>query len=135
MDEIRLKLPYPPTVNHYYGTAGKHRYLKPQGKKFREDVAYIIKQNNIKTLTDHEIMLTTWVTLPDKRERDLDNLNKAIQDSLSYGKAIESDKYIKYNLIVRKGYNKGNGFIQIELKKFNPDDHVELLNEPDKWKG
>jgi crossover junction endodeoxyribonuclease RusA len=36
---IKLELPYPPSVNHYWGQSGKNKFLGKKGKEFRIAVA------------------------------------------------------------------------------------------------
>jgi crossover junction endodeoxyribonuclease RusA len=91
---IHLTLPYPPTVNHYWGTSGKRRYIKPQGIKFRNDVIGIVLQNNANKKLPDRVMIDIKAYMPDRRKRDLDNINKAIFDALIHSGVILDDEQI-----------------------------------------
>lgn len=111
---IRLTLPYPPTVNHYWGTAGKRRYIKAEGIKFRNDVINIVLQNKAnKRLTDR-VMVEIKAYMPDRRKRDLDNINKAIFDALIHSNVILDDEQIDVLHSERKEVVKG-GKIELSI--------------------
>lgn len=76
---IRLSLPWPPSVNHLYGQRGNHRYMKAEGKAYYAEVAELCKN-----LPKQDGRLAVFIDAypPDNRRRDLDNINKAILDSL-----------------------------------------------------
>ena len=59
--------------------------------------------------------------MPDRRVRDLDNLNKAILDSLTHSNVIEDDKYIDDLRIVRAGYEKNNGRVEIYISEIEEE--------------
>ena len=114
---ISLVLPYPPTINHYYGQARSgRRYIKQRGKEYRE----ITRSKFIEKYPDHKIIegqieLQICVFPPDKRKRDLDNLNKCIWDSLEYADVFKDDSQIWYLEMTRFPMIKG-GKIEIFLK-------------------
>lgn len=119
MTSINLTLPYPPTVNHYWGTAGKRRFMKPKGIKFRNDVVGIVLQNNANKKLSNRIMIDIKAYMPDRRKRDLDNINKAIFDALVHSGVILDDDQIDIIHSERKEVIK-NGKIElvvIELKE------------------
>ena len=91
---IHLTLPYPPTVNHYWGTAGKRRYIKPDGIKFRNAVVAIVLQNKANKKLSERVMVEIKAYMPDRRKRDLDNINKAIFDALIHSGVILDDEQI-----------------------------------------
>ncbi|WP_082259633.1 RusA family crossover junction endodeoxyribonuclease [Gilliamella sp. Nev5-1] len=109
---INLTLPYPPTVNHYWGTAGKRRYIKPQGIKFRNDVIGIVLQNKANKKLAERVMIDIKAYMPDRRKRDLDNINKAIFDALIHSGVIVDDEQIDVLHSERKEVFKGG---KIEL--------------------
>ena len=84
IDEIILYLPFPPTLNDYYGNHGHVKFVKKKGKAFKRAV----RQEVMETLGVFETItepMNCEVTLymPDRRRRDLDNYMKALLDSLS----------------------------------------------------
>ena len=118
---ISLTLPYPPTVNHYWGTSGKRRYIKPKGIQFRNDVIGIVAQNKANKNLSSRLRVNINAYMPDRRKRDLDNINKAIFDALVHSGVMLDDDQIDIIHSERKAVIK-NGKIElviIELKRGN----------------
>ena len=93
MFPIKVTLPYPPTVNHYWKWTGKTWIIGKRGKQFIHDVYYLC----FKYATNYKgkLKATAYVYPPDHRERDLDNLGKALWDSLQKAHVYENDNQIK----------------------------------------
>lgn len=108
MRHIQLLLPWPPSVNHYWGQAGKNRFIGKKGKEFRMAVAEACAEQEI---TGLEGRLAVHVALfpPDKRKRDVDNLLKALLDACEHAGCYESDSQIDELHIVRQEVRKGGG--------------------------
>ena len=62
---ITLTLPFPPSVNHYWGQSGHRKYITKRGQAFRKAVADIVADNGQKL----EGRLSVYVSLfqPPKR--------------------------------------------------------------------
>lgn len=103
---IHLTLPLPPTVNHYYGTHGKRRYIKAAGQAYRQQVADIVSDAGHPTL---EGRLSVFVAVyPANRIRqDLDNRMKALQDALTHAGVWLDDSQIDELHLVRREVQKG----------------------------
>lgn len=108
MKHIQLLLPFPPSVNHYWGQSGKHRFISKRGKDFRVAVAEACVDNNVQAL---EGRLAVHVALfpPDRRARDLDNTLKALLDACEHAGCYESDSQIDELHIIRQEVRKGGG--------------------------
>lgn len=89
---ICVTLPYPPTVNHYWGARGNRRFVKKEGVAFRGDVVRICEG-----VTKQEGDLAVFVDAypPDRRRRDIDNINKAILDALQHAGCYDDDCQIR----------------------------------------
>ena len=83
---IELILPFPPTINDYYGKNGHVSYVKPKGKKFRKECRESIMEQlpwgSWKPL-EERLKVTIYLHMPDRRRRDLDNYKKALFDACS----------------------------------------------------
>jgi crossover junction endodeoxyribonuclease RusA len=103
---ISIELPFPPSVNHYWGQSGKRRYIGKKGKQFREEVITIVEKEKIRTLFGR---LAVHVNLypPDRRKRDVDNCMKSLLDALEHGGCYENDSQIDELHIIRKEVIKG----------------------------
>lgn len=110
-----LRLPYPPTINNYYGydrRTGK-KFIKKEGKEYRLKVIEILRQA-LPHRTPNLEKLSVWIVanVPDRRVRDLDNLNKALLDAISHAKVVWKDDYNIDDLrIVRGPVTKGGSVI------------------------
>jgi crossover junction endodeoxyribonuclease RusA len=83
MNTITIRLPWPPSVNHYYGRSRRGRvFLKPAGRMYRKRVASILGRMGNPRL-DGFVSIHLLAAPPDRRRRDLDNIRKAAWDALS----------------------------------------------------
>ena len=91
---ISIKLPWPPSVNHYYVRTTFGRAISKKGRAYRENVILIMRAAGVPTLKGQ---LSMWVTAfpPDKRKRDLDNILKAMLDAIQHGGGMADDNQIK----------------------------------------
>lgn len=90
-NEFRVFLPYPPTVNHYWGKKGKRWFIKPRGLKFRHDVWSNFLLQNVQKIVDGRIKLSIKAYMPDNRKRDIDNLLKATLDAITHTELVWTD--------------------------------------------
>lgn len=115
-DYLELALPYPPSVNHYWRHTrdGKH-YISAEGKAFRAKVLQICR------LFDPfagAVKIKMEVFYPDKRERDPDNLQKALFDALTASGLIKDDnnKIIKDYRVVGMDEIRKGGMVVVKIK-------------------
>ena len=112
---MRITLPYPPSVNHYWGVSGKRRYIMPRGVAFRETVALELCAAHVEPITG-PVRLDIVAHPPDKRRRDLDNLLKALQDALEHGGAFEDDSQVA-DLRIRRAEPVSGGRVDVEIRE------------------
>lgn len=88
----RLVLPWPPTVNTYWRHVpmrGSVRSLiSRKGRAYRDVVQATVRGTRT---TPGRLAVVLLAHPPDRRRRDLDNLPKAILDSLQHAGVIEDD--------------------------------------------
>lgn len=99
-EEIYLELPYPPSVNNYWGWNSKNSkvFLKNKARTYKEMVYFKVKSEKINSISGL-ICVNLKIIPPDKRIRDIDNGLKAIFDSLQYAGIYKNDNSIKYTNI------------------------------------
>lgn len=116
---ITLLLPYPPTINHYYGVRGKARFIKPEGIAFRAAVEDQVKPKMLPMiLGDVEIVIQ--IIPPDNRKRDIDNVLKGLLDSLTKAKVWKDDSQIVDLRIIKLKPMKGlNGGTMVQIRDLN----------------
>ena len=101
-DDVIATLPWPPSVNHYYRRVGNRTLISREGRRYRRAVCSMLCGGGPrKPPAGGRIALAMDAYPPDRRRRDLDNLLKAMQDSLGHAGVYEDDSQIDL-LIVRR---------------------------------
>ena len=124
---IKLFLPWPPTINSYYMQARPAYRGKPgpkiisrKGQLFRNQViSEVFEQINEKLRLDNRIRLVVVLHPPDRRIRDLDNYMKALLDALTHAELWEDDSLID-QLEVYRGCVVKEGQVRIHLNEAGP---------------
>jgi len=83
MNFYRISLPWPPSNNRYYRHNRGRTHISSEGKKYRDLVAEIIKEEMIDIGVTCPLKVRIECHMPDRRRRDLDNLQKAAFDALT----------------------------------------------------
>lgn len=112
-NQVFIKLAWPPSVNHYWQSHGKIRYIGKSGLAFRAHVKSIV---GVTEPLEGDLSVTIEVMMPDKRKRDLDNLLKAPLDALAHAGVYLDDSQIQDLRIVKMGVVKP-GSLNIHIKK------------------
>ena len=94
-------LPYPPSVNSYWGFKGHRRFLTPKANEFKAQVAHIVSLNKIK-LGNARLKIEMILYPTDKRIRDIDNSIKSCLDALVQASAFADDSQID-ELVLKRG--------------------------------
>lgn len=104
---LNLTLPYPPSVNTYWGFKGSQRFLTKRAKEFKAEVeaAFILSEHP--GMGDDRINLIVFLHAPDKRVRDIDNIAKPLLDALTQAGVFNDDGQVDRLLIVRRETKKG----------------------------
>ena len=90
---IQLDLPYPPSVNHYWRRVGARTLISRGGRAFRQSVCSILAASDIQPCAGAlEVRIDLFP--PDRRRRDVDNIQKALLDALEHGGAYFDDNQI-----------------------------------------
>lgn len=118
---MRLTLPYPPSLNHYYrnGSRQGFRYLTTEAKAFRRAVSICVGNARARKGLTNRLSMLVIAYPPDRRERDLDNLQKGLWDALQYAGVYEKDSQIDDFRIVRGPVKKG-GEVVVEIQPLDP---------------
>ena len=118
--EVLLILPWPPSVNHYWGNrvAGKRviRYITAKGKEFRANVAQVVKKTTEGSGWAADALLYCRIEAypPDNRKRDLDNLLKAPLDALEHARLYNDDNQIQ-DLSIKRLSKKNKGELHVYI--------------------
>ena len=108
MTKIELGLPWAPSINNYYGIirGSNRRYIKKPGREFRDKVVQLYQGG---VTLEGDLKAEIIVYPPDRRRRDLDNLMKAVYDSLTHAGVYADDSQIisqthKWGPVIKPGY-------------------------------
>ncbi len=96
---ITIRLPYPPSVNHYWRRVGGRVLVSKGGRQFRKDVGLILLAAGVRPL-EGDLALALDLHPPDKRRRDADNALKALLDALA-GHAYRDDNQLSKIIVER----------------------------------
>lgn len=99
---IELTLPWPPTVNTYYRNIKGRTIISAKGRDYRTDTIAACLEQHVNEHVKGRIGLELRCYPPDRRTRDLDNLTKALIDSLQHAGLFEDDSQIDKITIIRR---------------------------------
>lgn len=104
---IKLTIPYPPSVNTYWGFHSHRRFLTPKANQFKAKISELVIENKVPKLGDARIELTITLYPPDKRARDIDNVLKCCIDALCQAGVFDDDSQVDVLLVLRGDIVKG----------------------------
>jgi len=108
-------LPFPPSVNHYWRKWNNRMVISKRGREYRRAICGLLASGaGRKPPHTGRIALCMDAFPPDRRRRDLDNLPKALQDSLAHAGVYEDDSQIDV-LVVRRRDKVQGGKIVVRI--------------------
>ena len=113
----RYRLPWPPTVNGYWGT-------RRNGGKFRTRKAKAFRAAALQAIGDidthcEDVAVIAMFSPPDSRTRDVDNYWKGLLDAMTSAGVWLDDSQVKLQV----------GWMADKIKGGGVDVYVEALNE------
>lgn len=112
-----LLLPYPPSVNTYWGFHGHKRFLTDKAKAFKQEVAYRFALSGYKGYGGQLLQLKVVLHPPDNRVRDIDNCIKSLLDAMCQAGMFTDDCQI-HKLTVEKSSVAKGGLCSIHLSPY-----------------
>lgn len=90
---VKLELPYPPSLNAYYRNVRGKTLLSRRGRDYIARVRGVVLECDVDQL-DGRLAIFIDMYPPDRRKRDLDNINKPIWDALEKAGVYDNDSQI-----------------------------------------
>ena len=109
-----LILPYPPTMNTYWRHVGYRTLISREGRTFRRNVCALLGGGRRRPPTSGRIALALDASPPDRRRRDLDNLQKPVLDALEHAGIYADDSQIDL-LVTRRREVVPGGRLEVEV--------------------
>ena len=94
MEVIEITLPWPPSVNTYWRMFKNRMIISKEGREYRVAVQEQILLQRAAHHLIKPLVVEIEAWRPDKRRRDLDNLLKAVLDSLAHSGVYQDDSQI-----------------------------------------
>jgi len=113
-----LTLPWPPSTNHYWRHFRGRTVISQEGRTFRANVCALLDGGGgpRKPPAGGRIALALDAFPPDRRRRDLDNLQKSTLDALQHAGLYEDDSLIDLLLTQRRDVVPG-GRLTVRLNE------------------
>ena len=109
---VMLDLPYPPSINRYYRHVGFRTLISREGRTFRKNVCALLGGGGPrKPPAGGRIALCMDAFPPDRRKRDLDNLQKPALDAMQHAGIYEDDSQIDLLLTRRRNVVAGGRLV------------------------
>lgn len=114
-DLIRLTLPWPPSVNHYWRNWRGRMVISGEGRDYREAAAWSIRAAHANLELIGPLAVEILLHPPDRRRRDIDNPLKAILDAMQAGGVYQDDSQIKdLHLLMLEVAPQGKALVNIK---------------------
>ena len=107
MNTYSIILPWPPSNNRYYRHNRGRTHISAEGQAYRDRVAQIIKDQMLDIGIATPVKIRIECHMPDRRRRDLDNLQKAAFDALTKAGFWQDDHLVDDYRVRRMPITKG----------------------------
>jgi len=117
---MNMTLPYPPSINRYYRRWGNRTLISREGRTFRKNVCALLAGAGgngggpRKPPSGGRIALFMDAFPPDRRVRDIDNLQKPTLDALQHAGIYADDGCIDM-LFTRRRHVVPGGRLDVEV--------------------
>ena len=105
---IELSLPYPPSVNNYWGFSGSRRFLTKTANDFKLIVNLASKRARFGA---DKVGIEVVLHAPDRRRRDIDNVLKPLLDALQAAGVFDDDSQVDQLMVSRGAVIKGGSCV------------------------
>ena len=114
---MELVLPYPPSVNHYWRHFRGRTLISRQGRAYRQQVKTQCQGMGGQPPRDGRLAVAMDAFPPDRRRRDLDNIQKASLDSMQHAGIYEDDSQVDL-LVTRRRLPIPGGQLVVRIHEY-----------------
>ena len=123
MNAVKMILPYPPSVNHYWRKWNNRMVISREGRAYRERVQALLATagagggaggDGDDPPDDGSLALAMDAFPPDRRRRDLDNIQKPLLDALEHAGVYGDDGQIDW-LLTRRQVREPGGKVIVQV--------------------
>ncbi|QKN82086.1 crossover junction endodeoxyribonuclease RusA [Scandinavium goeteborgense] len=107
MNTYNITLPWPPSNNRYYRHNRGRTHISTEGLAYRTAVTQLIKEAMLDIGIKVPVKISIECHMPDRRRRDLDNLQKAAFDALTKAGFWQDDQQVDDYRVKRMPMVKG----------------------------
>jgi len=112
---FQVKLPWPPSVNRYYRHWKNRVLISEAGRAYRCSVAGLC--TDVKEPFKKHLYVKLEAYPPDNRRRDIDNIMKAVWDSLQHAGVYLDDSQITHMEAFKFAPVPNGGFVVVTIKE------------------
>lgn len=113
VSDLSIRLPWPPSANNLYAIVGRRKILSKRGRDYHAAAAALCR--NLGHM-EGRLALEIDVYPPDKRQRDIANIEKAVVDSLVACGLFRDDSDIDRLTLQRKSV-MANGMVVVRVSQ------------------
>lgn len=118
---VEFTLPWPPSVNHYWRNFRGRMVIGARGRAYRKAATdSILEQGVPRVALGGPLQVELLACPPDRRRRDLDNLQKALLDAVVAARVIEDDGNID-DLRVTRGPVYQHGKVNVLIRPYTSE--------------
>lgn len=117
---VTVVLPWPPSVNSYWRSYRGRNILSKRGRLYKEAAGRAVLAAGANKHLSGRLRVKLTAYPPDRRRRDIDNLNKSVLDSMQAAGVYLDDSQIDELTITRAGIEKG-GVVVATVETISPE--------------
>ena len=123
-DAHRFGFTLPADGEPYWRRHGNTYFISEAGKRYRRDVALIVRQQRLKLNLSGRLAIKIIAEPSDKRRRDLDNILKAPLDALTHaGVLMDDEQFDEINIV--RGQPVSGGRMGVKIYPIMHEEQVK----------
>jgi len=126
--KLEVRLPWPPSVNHYWKARGNRRFISSAARAWLDEAVMLLRASRVHF--DGPVRVSLFLSPPDRRRRDGDNLEKAIMDSLVKAGVIRDDSLWCVPKSCRELVEECKGYVILVVEEMSDDKFAFIPARP-----